>query len=129
MICICMCDSRVLCCSQFIRMLAECEAELRSEYVKKVQLLNVAAEADGIEYKLIELTDNGPLKVQVFKDGVLQRLLGLKSIDRKVNALSQRTKMAPDQTPVCQTEQQLNAHLFETIQLIEKLRTQVNLLK
>jgi hypothetical protein len=110
-------------------MLAECEAELRCEYVKKVQLLNVAAEADGMEYKLIELTDNGPLKVQILKDGVLQRLLGLKSIDRKVNALSQRTKMAPDQTPVCQTEQQLNAHLFETIQLIEKLRTQFNLLK
>ena len=120
-----------MCCviRKLERMLAECEAALRAEYTRKVELLNSVSHTSGIQYRLVDLTENGPLKVQVRKDGNLQRVLGLKSVDRKISSISRTSENVSEPNPAGHSEQQLNKHLFETIQLIEKLRSQINMLK
>lgn len=112
--------------------LAQCESEIHKEYSDKISILNDRLKSSGIEYKLARLTSKvtNSLKVQVFHDGELKRILGLEHVDRKLRSTTsyshEKENKSLQASNSSQREQEMNKVLFETIQLINKLRFQTN---
>lgn len=110
--------------------LAQCERDIHKEYSEKIHILNDRLKSSGTEYKLARLTSKGTnaLKVQVFQHGELKRILGLEHVDRKLRSTTSSAHGKENKNQQASTsssrEQELNKVLFETIQLINKLRFQ-----
>ena len=131
---------------------AELEEELRREYSKKTNRINeLLREIDpdsSLEYNLIDLQVSSKsciLKCKV-NDSKRNsaRIIGLEAVDRRLRALINQAKLeklkGKENHPACITEKsaidsssnrknESNKILFDTIQLIDKLRSQYELLK
>lgn len=112
--------------------LTQCEREIHNEYSDKISILNDRLKCSGTEYKLARLTSKGTnsLKVQVFHNGELKRILGLEHVDRKLRSTTlyshEKENKCLQASDSSQREQEMNKVLFETIQLMNKLRFQTN---
>lgn len=131
---------------------AELEEELRREYSKKTNGINeLLREIDpdsSLEYNLIDLQVSSKYcilkcKVNDAKNNTA-RIIGLEAVDRRLRALTNQAKLeklkGKENHSACITEKsainsssnrknESNKILFDTIQLIDKLRSQYELLK
>jgi hypothetical protein len=94
---------------------------LFEEYTSKLRVLN--KRLINVQYSLVHL--DGSLKVQVLENNQVKRVLGLEYVDRKLRTLSGKENVSPRDG----REAELNRVLFETIELVSKLRLQCDSLK
>jgi len=127
---------------------AELEEELKAEYTKKTSKINrLLREIDPettVEYKLIDLDvsskSSSILKCKVTDCDKSARIIGLEAVDRRLKALGNQVKLHGLKGKenvegkrrggnILQSENESNKILFDTIQLIDKLRAQYEVLK
>jgi hypothetical protein len=103
--------------------LEECEREIFREYQEKVSRLNNQEDGDTL-YQLTQIR-GGDLKVRVIRQGgKIQHFLSLAHIDRKLGGLVTHKRHQSSSQ-----EQELNKILFDSIQLINKFRHHLKILK
>ena len=135
------------------------EREIKSEYVSKIARINELLEEltgeTSVQYRLIDLSacaaSSSALKCQVVDSGNVVRVISLEAVDRRIKSLTNQLRLKGMVGGGCgdkenaavsttgrsvvnsnrpsTTQQELNTVLFETIQLITKLKAQYSLLK
>ena len=130
---------------------AEFEEELKREYSKKTNHINrLLREIDPdskVEYNMIDLdvsSKSSILKCKVTDSDSNPRIIGLEAVDRRLKALGNQVKLQGFKGKAendgskkkgvkaenfLRSENESNKILFDTIQLIDKLRSQYEILK
>jgi hypothetical protein len=109
--------------------LVKLSLELRREYEVKVAALNQSLNDQEMEYRLINTSPGmiGTYRVQLINTltGKIENVFGPEKLDKKLKRLERKKNIEYFEN---QDESDLNKILFESIDLINKFKNQINCL-